>query len=62
MDVLTLDADGPVPWILEWQADGVVALFVEASLDSVVVEDLEGAVLVADAIKTEWIKTAAAID
>ena len=41
MDVLTLDADGPVPWILEWQADGVVALFVEASLDSVVVENLE---------------------
>ncbi len=62
MNVLALDADGPVSRVSKWQTNGVVALFIDASLESVVVEDLERAVLVADSVQTEWIKSATTIN
>ena len=62
VDVLALDADGPVSWVSKLQADGVVALFVYAFFKSVIIEDLEGAVLVADTIVSEWLESAAAVD
>ena len=60
--MLALDADAPVSRVSKWEADGVVALFIYAFFNSVIVEDLEGAVLVADTIKSERLESTTAVN